>query len=229
MHRKSGFTLVELLVVIGIISILIAMLLPALNKARQAASLVDCQSRLRQIGQASAIYQSEFKGWIAPPVTTGDTSTYFTNVFGEYLIARKLIVKNPWAKGINPNKNMTRCTQDTSISNGSSMADPWWGYNVRDYTWSYSPNYRIYYLPHGLKVSGLRKPSSELMFMTEGNYFYTSVSTPPKKIVAIAQMMLRHLDNDTANVLFFDGHVQAIHAGDTRAVTWYGTAADFGG
>ncbi len=229
MHRDRGFTLVESLVVIGIISILIAMLLPALNKARQAAALVDCQSRLRQVGQASAIYQSEFKGWIVPPATTGSTATYFGNVFGEYLVDRKLIVKNPWKKGIDPNRNMTHCPQDTTVSDGSSTVDPWWGYNPRDYTWSYSPNYRLYYLPHGLKVSGLRKPPGELMFMTEGNYYYTSVSTPPKKIVSIAQMMLRHMDNDMANVLFFDGHVQSVRAGDQQAVAWYGAAADFGG
>ena len=61
---KKGFTLVELLVVIGIIALLISILLPALNKARQQANLISCGSRLHQMGLVLSIYETEYKGCI---------------------------------------------------------------------------------------------------------------------------------------------------------------------
>src|ERR1700685_2773330 len=74
-----AFTLVELLVVIGIIALLIAILLPALGRARQQANLIACQSNLRSIGQLIHIYESENQGY-GPPIFDGKYYYSFAHV-----------------------------------------------------------------------------------------------------------------------------------------------------
>jgi prepilin-type N-terminal cleavage/methylation domain-containing protein len=62
---KKGFTLIELLVVVAIIAVLVAMLLPALAKARDQARRVQCASNLHQVGLASGFYRGDNEGFFA--------------------------------------------------------------------------------------------------------------------------------------------------------------------
>ena len=66
-HRRSGFSLIEIVVVIGIIAVLLALLLPAIHKARMQADAVACRSNLQQIGRSLLIYANNNQGWLFPP------------------------------------------------------------------------------------------------------------------------------------------------------------------
>jgi prepilin-type N-terminal cleavage/methylation domain-containing protein/prepilin-type processing-associated H-X9-DG protein len=68
-----GFTLVELLVVIGIIAVLVGLLLPSLNRARESARRTQCLSNLRQISMAFFMYTNENKGWFPAPAVFGSS------------------------------------------------------------------------------------------------------------------------------------------------------------
>ena len=79
--RQAAFTLVELLVVIGIIALLIAILMPSLSRARQQSQRIACMSNMRQLGMATMQYTTENKGWF--PRAAGGGSAFDDWIYWE--------------------------------------------------------------------------------------------------------------------------------------------------
>ena len=123
---RAGFTLVELLVVIGIIALLIAILMPALSKAREQANAVKCLSNQRSLGGALVLFTNEHKGYLPKawfndsPFPGGPKWQYRDPMWGwDYILSTYL----------SRNKDVFRCPTDEPVyfrgewTNGTGLPD----------------------------------------------------------------------------------------------------------
>ena len=129
---RGAFTLVELLVVIGIIAVLISILLPALSKARRSAATVQCSSNMKQIATAMLMYVNDNKGKL-PPVRTKAVAGIYPNAWWwcNELVRRNYIKApsifnqpNDTTRDFEHSKNVFRCPEGIEDIKGATGEFP---------------------------------------------------------------------------------------------------------
>ena len=126
-QSKKGFTLIELLVVISIIAVLLSILMPALNKAKQQARRVVCASQLRGIGQAVVAYatsnESRLPIYTQSDKPTADASLLHDNQVNLWGNEDAIVHNTSNERKLTPymGKKVGRCPSDRGFQPGSSL------------------------------------------------------------------------------------------------------------
>ena len=212
--NRSGFTLVELLVVIAIIAVLLGILLPALNKAHDAAQSVVCLSRLKQFNDAAAIYQAKWKGRFPQAYSTSFSGAVVTQQSWDYnkridwSAGSAATVVTPgtlWDK-INAASEIQQCPLYHGDAN--SLGDPHTGYN-----------YNTSYLGGGdggrpAKITDVKDPAGTAAFgdgefaSGANKYMRSPYATPDESLTGRHAGTQGYRHAGKTNVGFVDGHAE---------------------
>lgn len=198
-HRQpgdTGFTLVELLVVIGIIAVLISILLPALNKTNVAARNVQCKSNMRQIAQWGLMYANSNRGGILPSgnnniggVSTDPADTSSDHQWTEYAVPTSEWggVRTWVVLAVRPPNNLAKLRNGTTFyTSGTILHCPEATRAVHPNRGSYGSTYAINEFLGGQKYWGadpiapvpkLRLLKSYTFWFAEADVTYFSAST----------------------------------------------------
>lgn len=205
---RCGFTLIEMLVVIATLSLLIALLLPALQQARQTAQSLSCLSMIRQFQMASLIYAQDHQGYYVPAVnklSDGAHVQWYNNT--DYRALLNLPVDDRF---VPVDYVCPAASYALAHPQDGGEYEIWWvyGFNVSGITLSGGSGWNYV----GYRESDVRRPS-ELLAAADAvdwliSQWHSDEYTGEDFVPALTTLQTAYRHQDGANVAYFDGHAE---------------------
>jgi prepilin-type N-terminal cleavage/methylation domain-containing protein/prepilin-type processing-associated H-X9-DG protein len=234
--KRHGFTLIELLVVIAIIGLLLSIMMPALNRAKELARGIICRTHLKTLSLSNKIYASENEGWYVASIDatmttigepTWNSNSSFRDIVGltgkdtgsdykmpkDYLCpSDKQSTEQYWSSASSPYKNYVSYGYNFTDWGPNSANPARWSGNIPKSDWACR-----------LKENGqVAMPSQKVMFLDAGDIWverdqadytkywdeYGQDISAYRSVNAWRPTYYRH--NEGVDVTFFDGHVEYI-------------------
>ena len=221
---RSAFTLVELLVVIGIIAVLISLLLPALNRARESAKQVKCLSNLRQLGQAMVAYANENRSRLPAP------ASYATLQDDDYVWWEPARIGEIGLHGFGPFLHLVNSPSGYAVmicpSDETNYRARTGNNGYGPFPFSYSMNSLMVSNGHGISMSKIKRSAEKMIFFEEDENTIDDGYGTPQPGSGINMLAIRHDPtrynpddvthalttnaNCRGNACFCDGHAEYI-------------------